>query len=109
MGGKGRPQTLETQVIEKFMTAAVFAALVLTVGAMAATPFLRGPTIPVVAQVSSPERPPRAVNGSGDKQLSSYQDPHARKRNIATRTVGSCWVQTRYGTVDICETAGRGD
>ena len=96
-------------MLQKFMTAAVFAALVLTVGTMSVTPFLRGPAIPAVAQASSPERPPRATNGNGDRQLSGYQDPHARKRNIATRTVSSCWVQTRYGTVDICETDGRGD
>jgi hypothetical protein len=111
MGGKGRPQTLETHMTDKFMTAAVFAALAFTLATLAGTPepFARGGGQNGVGTASS-ESPTVVVKVStGNRQLSGYHDPHDRKRNIATRGVSSCWVQTRYGTVNICGTDGGDD
>ena len=92
----------------KIMTAAVFTALAMTVAAMAGTPFLRADAVRSAAAGS--ESAPLIVKLSAvDRQLTGYHDPHARRRNIATQTVDSCWVRTRYGTVNVCETDGRAD
>lgn len=97
----------------KSMTVAVLAALALTVVAMAGGHILRSEAHFPAALALGPEGPPRTDgkggDKGGDKELSGYRDPHARPHNIATRTVSSCWVRTRYGTVDICETDGRAD
>lgn len=94
----------------KFATAAVFTALGLTVAAMAGTPFLRANAARSATLPASSESAPLLVKvGAGDKQLPGYQDPHARRRKVATQTVDSCWVRTRYGTVNICETDGRAE
>ncbi len=94
----------------KIMTAAAFTALALTVAAMAATPFLRAEAIGNAAHAPSSESAPLIVKlSAADRQLTGYRDPHARKRNIATQTVDSCWVRTRYGTVNVCETDGRAE
>jgi hypothetical protein len=92
---------------QKLMTAAVIAALVLTVVAAAREPILRNQTASPAPHPA--ELPPVPNAGSGDKELAGYRDPHARTRNISTQTVSSCWVRTRYGTVNVCETDGRGD
>ena len=94
------------------MTLAVLAALALTVAAMAGLVLHSRAHFPA-ALALGPEGSPRtdAKGGDrgGDKELAGYRDPHARTHNIATRTVSSCWVRTRYGTVDVCQTDGRAD
>lgn len=95
------------------MTVAVLAGLALTVVAMAGGQVLRSQAHSPAAFALGPEGLPRTDGKGSDKgsnkELSGYRDPHARTHNIAPRTVSSCWVRTRYGTVDICETDGRGD
>jgi hypothetical protein len=92
------------------MTAAVLTALAVTVAVMAATPFISAEAIGNATHAAGSESAPLTVNRSAaDRQLTGYHDPHARKRNIATQTVDSCWVRTRYGTVNVCETDGRAE
>ena len=93
----------------KPITATVLAALALTVAAMAGGLVLRSQAHFPAAFALGPEGPSRTDAKGSNKELSGYRDPHARTHNIAPRTVSSCWVRTRYGTVDICETDGRGD
>jgi hypothetical protein len=96
-------------VTDKFMTAALFAALAFTLGALAGTPEPRGGG-QAVANTATSESSPTVVNvNTGSRPLSGYHDPHDRKRNIANRGVSSCWVQTRYGTVNVCGTDGSDD
>ena len=72
---------------DKFMTAAVFAALAFTLAALAGTPEpSRAAAVRTVANAASSESPTVVVKvNTGDRQLSGYHDPHDRKRNIATR------------------------
>lgn len=96
---------------DKFMTAAIFAALAFTLGTLAGTPepFARGGS-PSRVDAAGSESPSLVVKvNAADRQLSGYHDPHDRKRNIATRSVSSCWVRTRYGTVNICGSDGSDD
>jgi hypothetical protein len=96
---------------DKFMTAAIFSAVAFTLATLAGTPepFARGDS-QAVANAAGRESSTMVVRvKTGDKQLSGYQDPHDRKRNIAANGISSCWVQTRYGTVNICGTDGGDD
>ena len=93
----------------RFMTVAVFTALALTIAGMAGTPFLRASVVRNAHATGSEGAPLIVKLGTGDKQLTGYQDPHARRRKVATQTVDSCWVRTRYGTVNICETDGHSE
>ena len=72
---------------QKLMTAAVIAALVLTVVAAAREPILRNQTASPAPHPA--ELPPVPNAGSGDKELAGYRDPHARTRNIATHPASS--------------------
>jgi hypothetical protein len=92
------------------MKAAVFAALVVTLGALVGAPeaSVRN-SGQNVANPARSESPTAVKTSIAPRQPSGYHDPHDRKRNIAMRDVSSCWVQTRYGTVNICGTDGADD
>lgn len=96
---------------DKLMTAAVVAAIAFALGALggAPEPFARGDA-QTVASAASPESSTAVVRvKTGDKELSGYHDPHDRKHNISANSISSCWVRTRYGTVNICGTDGVDD
>jgi len=96
---------------DKFMTAAVFAALAFALGALGGNPepFTRGDAQNTVRAPSSESSTAVVRVKSGDKELAGYHDPHDRKHNIAANSISSCWVRTRYGTVNICGTEGGDD
>jgi hypothetical protein len=102
---------METHMTDKFMTVAAVAGLGLTLGMLTGSPepLARGDGQTVASAAASGSPTAVVKVKTGDKPLSGYHDPHDRKRNIASNRVSSCWVQTRYGTVNICGTDGADD